>query len=302
MADGQAVDSNSATATAVAPTGDQAATGATETVETQSGQATAGQSAPAADQFSNIDPETLPPELQAVYKNLQADYTKKTQSIAERTKKADSYDQISKDPRFVEYWNGLNRQQKAEFKEQKAEAEKKIGEVISNEEFQSAFQDKDAWLEMIAKVAREANAKDRKEIESLKQYKTVTEASNIVESFATEAGPDGKALRPDFYALDEDGLINGFLRVNSPEKGYSAEEYPSKLNEAYNWAKSLSQKYYEKGRSEALARIQQKVATSTNAPTQAVKGAYTGPDPKKLSVREAMELAKKGQRVPQVYD
>lgn len=300
MADGQAVDSNPAPAPAVA-TSDPAPAVSTGTVETNGGQAT-GQSASAEDKFTNIDPETLSPELKAIYKNLQADYTKKTQSNAETRKKAEQYDQISKDPKFVNYWSGLNKQQKAEFKEQKAEAEKRLGEKIPDDRFQKAFESKDGFLDLIAEVVKETSAKDRKEIEDLKQYRTVNEASSIVESFATEAGPDGKPIRPDFYSLDEDGLINGWLRLAAPDKGYSAEEYPAKLNEAYSWAKTLSQKYYEKGRQEALARIQQKVATSSNPPTQAVKGAYTGTDPKKLSVREAMDLAKRGERVPQNYD
>lgn len=301
MAEGQAVDSNPATAEA--PVTGQADAATTGTVETQNGQANAGQSAPVEDQFSSIDPKTLPPELQAVYKNLQSDYTKKTQSIAERAKKADSYDQISKDPRFVEYWNGLNKQQKADFREQKQEAEKRLGEKIPDDRFQKAFESKDGFLELIAEVVKETSAKDRTEIEALKQYKTVNEAQSIVDAFKSEKAPDGKPLRADFDSLEEDGLINGFLRLSAPDKGYTAEEYPAKLNEAYTWAKTLSTKYYEKGRQEALARITQKAATSTNPPTQAAKGAYTGPsDPKKMTVREAMDLAKKGQRVPQVYD
>lgn len=300
MAEGQVVDSN--LATAEAPVTGQADAVSPGTVETQSGQATAGQSAPAEEQFSNIDPKTLPPELQAVYKNMQTDYVKKTQSIADTRKKAEQFDQISKDQRFVEYWNGLNKQQKSDFKEQKAVIEKKIGEKITDEEFQKGFVDKDSFLALQERIAQHVLEKSQKKIEDLEQFKSVTEASQIVESFATEAGPDGKPLRPDFYSLDEDGLINGFLRLAAPEKGYSAEEYPAKLNEAYSWAKTLSQKYYEKGRQEALARIQQKAATSTNPPTQPAKGAYTGPEPKKLSVREAMDLAKKGIKVPQVYD
>lgn len=300
MADGQVTDSNSAAATAVAPS-DQAATASTGTVDNSNGQA-ASNAAPAEEQFSNIDPKTLPPELQGVYKNLQSDYTKKTQSVAESRKKAEQFDQISKDQRFVDYWNGLNRAQKADFKEQKQEAEKRLGEKIPDERFQKAFESKDGFLDLIAEVVKETSAKDRTEIEALKQYKTVNEAQSIVEAFKAENGSDGKPLRPNFDSLEEDGLINGFLRLAAPEKGYTAEDYPAKLQEAYTWANSLSQKYYEKGRQEALARIQQKAATSTNPPTQAAKGAYTGSDPKKLSVREAMDLAKRGQRVPQNYD
>lgn len=37
-----------------------------------------------ADSFSNIDPNSLPPELQAQYKNMQADYTRTKQGLAEQ--------------------------------------------------------------------------------------------------------------------------------------------------------------------------------------------------------------------------
>lgn len=302
MAEGQVVDSNPVAADAT-PTGQADAGASTGTVPNQNGQApAAGQGASAEESFSTIDPTTLPPELQAVYKNLQADYTKKTQSVADVRKKAESFDQISKDQRFVDYWNGLNRQQKADFKEQKVEAEKRLGEKIPDERFQKAFDSKDGFLDLIAEVVKETSSKDRKEIEDLKQYKTVNEAASIVSAFREEKGADGKPIRADFDALEEDGLINGFLRLAAPDKGYSAEEYPGKLNEAYTWAKGLSQKYYEKGRQEALARIQQKAATSTNPPTKPVKGAYTGPDPKKITPNEALQMAKRGERIPQVYD
>ena len=41
------------------------------------------------DVFTNIDPATLDPELQGIYKSMQADYTRKTQQIAEMKKDFD---------------------------------------------------------------------------------------------------------------------------------------------------------------------------------------------------------------------
>lgn len=302
MAEGTVAEAPT-TSTPSAPVTGQAAGASSGDSNSQNGSANGGQSASVEEQsFSNIDPKTLPPELQAVYKNLQADYTKKTQEVASDRKKAQSYDQMAKDPRFVEYWNGLNRQQKADFKEQKQVAEKRLGEKIPDDVFQKAFESKDGFLELMAKVVQEETGKSQKEIEELKQYKSINDASRIVETFATEQGPDGKPLRPDFYPLSEDGLINGYLQLNAPEKGYTTDDYQAKLDEAYSWAKGLSQKYYEKGKAEALKIIQQKAASSTMPPTNAVKGAYTGSEPKKLSVREAIDLAKRGQRVPQTYD
>ena len=46
------------------------------------------------DSFSNIDPNSLPPELQAQYRSMQADYTRKTQSVAERSKQFDALEEF----------------------------------------------------------------------------------------------------------------------------------------------------------------------------------------------------------------
>ena len=270
--------------------------------ETPSGPATPQeQSAPAEESFSHIDPKTLPPELQAVYKNLQADYTRKTQSIADARKKAEAYDQISKDQRFVDYWKGLSRQEKAEFKEQKEEAEKRLGEKISDTEFAKAFESKDDFLNFLERVVSDRSEKAQKKIADLEQKLSVKEAQDLVDAYATEQDKEGKALRPDFYKLDEDQLITGFLRLNAPETGYTPQQYQGVLDQAYQWAKATTQKYYDLGKAEALKIIQQKAASSTNPPTGAAKGAYTGPDPKKLSPSEAFQMAKKGIRVPQEY-
>lgn len=289
-------------ATAVAEPASAPAQGQTAPVETGTSEpggqaATQAQSAPATDSFSSIDPSTLPPELQAVYKSMQADYTKKLQPLADMRKKAETYDTLSKDQRFVDYWRGLNREQKADYKEQKAEAEKALGEKITDEDFAKAFTSKADFLSFFEKAVQEVAGKDRKKIEKLEQQLSVKDAADTVESFATEKGPDGKPVRPDFYSLDDDQLITGYLNVNPPENT-SQQAYMAKLNEAYGWAKAVSQKYYEKGKAEALQIIQKKAASSTEPPTQAAKGAYTGPNPKNMSVRDAMELAKKGIRVP----
>jgi len=289
---------NSATAEAEPATNGQAAPAVSSGTSTQNGQATTqAQSAPAEEKFTSIDPKTLPPELQAVYKNLQADYTKKTMSVADKAKKADMYDKIVSRPDFKDYWNGMNRAQKADFKEQKAVVEKKLGERISDQEFAKSFETKEGYLALQEKIAQAVLEKSQSKLQELEQKLSVRDAQDVVNAYATELGADGKPMRPDFDSLDEDRLISGFLRVNPPE-AMTAEAQRARVDEAYQWAKSVTQKYYEKGRQEALARIQEKAATSTERPTQSAKGAYTGPAPKNLTPREAMELAKKGIRVP----
>lgn len=41
--------------------------------------------------FTNVDPNTLPPEVQPIYKSLQADYTRKMQAIAEQRRQIEQY-------------------------------------------------------------------------------------------------------------------------------------------------------------------------------------------------------------------
>ncbi len=253
--------------------------------------------APSEESFYSGDPSSLPPELKQAYTNMLKDYKQKTASIADVRKKAQAFDQVSSRSDFKSWWEGASKAQKADFKEQKEEAEKRLGEKISDDEFTKAFQSKDDFLSFLEKVVQYRSEKSQKMIQSLEQKLSVKEAQDVVESFATEKGKDGSPVRPDFYALDEDQLITGYLNVNPPENT-SQQAYVAKLNEAYGWAKAVSQKYYEKGKAEALQIIQKKAAGSTEPPTTSSKGAYTGPDPKKMTVKEAMELAKKGIRVP----
>ncbi len=252
---------------------------------------------PSEETFFSGDPNTLPPELKQAYTNMLKDYKTKTQSIAETRKKAEAFDRVSSRSDFKDWWSGASQKQKAEFKEQKAVEEKRLGQKISDEEFTKAFSSKDDFLSFFEKAVHEVGEKSQRKIEKLEEQLSVKDAADVVDSFATEVGKDGKPVRPDFYNLDEDQLITGYLNVNPPSDK-SQEAYIEKLNEAYGWAKQVSQKYYEKGKAEALQIIQKKAATSTEPPTSSSKGAYTGPDPKKMSVKEAMDLAKKGIRVP----
>jgi hypothetical protein len=56
---------------------------AASTPEPSSSGEGAGATPSAVDSFTSIDPNSLPPELQAAYKSLQGDYTRKTQEIAQ---------------------------------------------------------------------------------------------------------------------------------------------------------------------------------------------------------------------------
>lgn len=58
------------------------ATPAATTAQPEVTQAPTQTDTPAVESFTQIDPNTLPPELQATYKSMLADYTRKTQEVA----------------------------------------------------------------------------------------------------------------------------------------------------------------------------------------------------------------------------
>lgn len=70
-----ALESAAATPDVPASTSPESAPSAVETGATPEAPATV-------DSFTNVDPNTLPPELQVIYKNMQGDYTRKTQAVA----------------------------------------------------------------------------------------------------------------------------------------------------------------------------------------------------------------------------
>lgn len=55
----------------------------------------------AEDTFTSVKPDELPEELQATYKSLQADYTRKTQTLAEQRREAEQ---------ATEFWNAIRSQ------------------------------------------------------------------------------------------------------------------------------------------------------------------------------------------------
>lgn len=48
--------------------------------------------------FTGFDPSTLPEDLQVVYKSMQADYTRKTQEVAEIRRQAEAFSEVGVDP------------------------------------------------------------------------------------------------------------------------------------------------------------------------------------------------------------
>lgn len=53
--------------------------------------------------LEGVDPSTLDPKLQAIYKSMQAGFTKKMQALSEREKQASDFDALVQRPDFIEW-------------------------------------------------------------------------------------------------------------------------------------------------------------------------------------------------------
>ena len=83
---------------------------AAEPTPPQSGDDDPGTTPDPADSFSNIDPSTLPPELLAQYRNMQADYTRTKQALAEQRREFEGLD-VSEARGAMEFIQALNSDQ-----------------------------------------------------------------------------------------------------------------------------------------------------------------------------------------------
>lgn len=104
---------------------------------------------------------------------------------------------------------------------------------------------------------------------------------------------DFKAAHPDFDELDSDSLITGYVQLNPPK---SEREWSKTLEKAYDYAKTLREKWRGEGKKEGLTRVSEKASGSTLPPSNTAAPSYSG-DKSKLTVAEAVELARKGIRI-----
>lgn len=275
-----------------APTPAPAPAAAPGTAEPQKGSeapatsapAAQGEAAPSEDSFLSNDPKSLPPELRKHYDNMLRDYKRKTADVAELRKRAEAFDAIRQDKRFVDFWtNQVALEQQALRKLE----DTKQGMDVSDEEFEKALSSKQEFLKLMAKVAQGSTQDIQKKLEQTQAELTTSRASEAIEEFAEQG-------HQDIYDLESN---YGFI-------SYQFKADPNiKLDDAYNNAKAVYDQIYQKGfeaaRAELQANMQKKAAASTEIPSGAPAGAYAGPDPKKLTAAEALAYARKGIVVPQ---
>lgn len=261
------------TQTANPPATTTAPAASTGTVQT-SGQ-TERQNAPAEDRFGDVDPNTLPPQLKSVYDNMLRGWKDKTTRLSEERKKyegydaykqkADLYDRVSSDQEFVRMWN---------------ERIEKASQANQNEQ-------SDQTPDL------------KKEIQAIKSKLEQAELVDVVRVFEEVKNDKDELLHPDFQALngigigktpqgDEYSLLRACVEL-SP--GNTPQE---KLANGYKAAKAVRDKIYEEGRKSGMGKMLSRVRDSTETPSLSTDKTTFNGDARKLSVREARELAEKG--------
>lgn len=244
-----------------------------------SGQVGGGQSAPAEDSFTKLDVNTLPPQLKQAYDNMLRDYKSKTAELSEQRKKYEGYDTYK---------------QRAELYEQLASQEefvKRWNEYVKEVNGQTATNPNDPVQAKLQEF--------EKQLQEERRAREEREMDDVVEGFRSAKDEKGNPVNPDFDALadavigkDQEGgdwnLLRAYVHL---AEGNTPQE---KLANGYKAAKALRDQWVEEGRKQGVGKMLSKVRNSTEAPAiTSDKQTFNG-DAKKLSVREARELAEKG--------
>jgi hypothetical protein len=154
---------------------------------------------------------------------------------------------------------------------------------ITDEDYNRAFESKDGMTQFLQKAAEPVV----QELQQTKMELASTKADLFIKDF--------KAKHPDFEDLDSDGLITGYVQLNPPK---GEPEWGTRMKEAYAYAKKLRSKWEDAGYKRGITRVEEKAAQSTELPSSSPAQVYPGGDPTKLTAKEAVELARRGIRVP----
>lgn len=154
-----------------------------------------------AETFTNVDPKTLPPELQSIYKSMQADFTRKTQDIASSKEKAEAFDTLASNPQFSKLMEVLGGQAAPQATE--------ISQLSGEQLLEKIIEDPNYLQDLIKQEAR-------KQVEplELKYFQDVAakELVQLDQKYSVEKYGDTsfRALQPKIAEL--------------VDKGYGAEE------------------------------------------------------------------------------
>jgi hypothetical protein len=271
--------------TSPTPIIENVATPETEPINQSNGTAPTGsdapkveQTAPAEDTFTSVDVKSLTPELKSKYDAMLTDYKKKTTEAAEIRKSSEAklkqVEDYIQNPEFQRVYQSLNSAQKAEVRQDTG---------ITEEEFNRAFENKENFAGFVQKVAKISSAQSQQEVTDLK-------ASLMVKDF--------RQTHPDFEKLNKYQFITKQLQTDPRAHGNDANQWNQALNDAYSNAQRVYNEIVEEGKRQGMERIQQKVAQSTEPPTNTPSSVNPFGDPKNWTTAQAIAAARQGYRVP----
>lgn len=261
--------------------------------QTPSGEASQERQGATADvSFLPKDVNSLPPEVRAYVERINNDmvrgFTEKTQKLAEERK---SFDPLRE--KAAQYDRLL-----AEFKARQATVNGQRTGKPTPEEWQEAQFDPAKQIELQQRAIAA-------EVAPLREHIKRTEALAFVEQFSSAKDANGQALRPDFGQLSNLGegenaldLINVFYAMN-PAVSDDVNGWNVALNDAYTKAKQWYDSVQAKVKADVMASVKKKASGSSETPSVSAGKVYTGPDPKKITDREAVAMAMRGERIPQ---
>lgn len=228
------------------------------------------------------DLNTMPPaaraELERINKEMVRGWTAKTQKLADEHKKYEGYDTY---------------RQKAE----------RLEQLQANQDFVRL------WNEHVQKTGSAQRAGDpantsklEQKLQEIETKMQQSEIEGMVKTFREMKDDKGEPMHPDFESLntiglgktsqgDDYSLLRACVELS---QGNSDQE---KLANGYKAAKAIRDQIYEEGRKSGMGKMLARVRNSTNEPTLSTDKTSFNGEAKKLSAREARELAEKGVRV-----
>jgi len=218
--------------------------------------------------FTNIDPATLAPELQEIYKSMQAGFTKKTQEFADKSKdftaKEEKWeDELKKfgavdaeNKKWHEWYQGLPEQNSEESTEKL--------DVQIPEDTNESSPDLRKYIEDFQTSQSSSVNNLQTEIDNLKAaLKTSTDQTSRMFNYQSQLGE----LEKEYEDLDKQKVLDHALKIGQPDlkKAYS-DLYHDDLIE-HEVKKRLTEEL-KKARTQGIRSGAQQVVVKprTNAP------------------------------------
>lgn len=267
------------------------------TVTDQSGQATNGSAPADTDTFTKVDVNTLSAKDRESYNNMLRDYKAKTAEIASQRKQFEGVNLDELRQKASLYEQAVQAQQASQTQETETAEQAELQNL-----WQEAQSDPMKAIEFHRRIAQMEVEKVRESVDGMKQEKLEAEAATFVKSFASATDPKtGEPLRPEYDDIDDTGLIrHHFEEFLNEHPNMSTKDWPKAIETSWQKAKATYDAVFQKGFQSALAKQQAKTDGSTEMPTGAAisnERLLSQKDAAKLSVKEAVELARQGIKI-----